>query len=168
MDLQRVCVHEAGHFYLAYKYRPERAVSIRISRQVNTDAPTGQEYVSAGTVITFEPEGSLPRVQVSIRAAGLAAESLIYGESFDDLMKSPSVQWRVKTDKDNAKRDLEMAGLFPSSEAEFTWFYWRAGFSDAVSMMEASADKLSCIAHYCLANLDRDIPKAELVSACHL
>ena len=86
------------HFLLAYTYRPERAVSICISRQSNTDVQAGQQYVSTGHVITFEPECSQPRVLVSIRAAGLAAESLIYGESFEDLMNSPSIRCRVKTD----------------------------------------------------------------------
>jgi hypothetical protein len=168
MNLQRVCVHEVGHFYLAYTYRPERAVSICISRQVNTDVQTGQEYASAGHVITFEPDYSLPKVLVSIRAAGLAAESLIYGESFEDLMNGASVRCSVKTDTDNAKRDLERAGLSPSTEDEFISFYWRAGFSDAVCMMRESVDKLQSIAEYCLANLDRDIPKSDLVSACNL
>ena len=168
MNLERVCVHEAGHFYLAYKYRPARAISICISRQVKRDVLSGQEYVSVGQVVTVEPDGALPKVQVSIRAAGLAAESLVYGESFEDLMNNPSVRLMIKTDTDNAKRDLENAGLCPSTEEEFVSFFWRPGFCDAVSMMRESAEKLRSIAEYCLANLDRDIPKRELVDACNL
>jgi hypothetical protein len=118
--------------------------------------------------VTFDPNDSLPKVQVSIRAAGLAAESLFYGESFDSLMGNPSVQFRIKTDTDNAKRDLEKAGLYPSTEEEFISFFWRTGFDDAVILMRNFMDKLHGIADYCLANLDRDIPKAELVAACNL
>jgi hypothetical protein len=168
MDLRRICIHEAGHFYLALTYRPLRAVSIRISSQIQIDALTGEEYVSVGQTLTLDPCDSLPKVQVSIRAAGLAAESLVYGESFDDLMQDPAVQFRIKTDTDNAKSDLERAGLRPRTEEEFVSFYWRAGFEDAVNMMESSQDKLHRIADYCLANLDREIPKAELVAACDL
>ena len=43
MDVRRVCIHEAGHFYLAFKYRPARAVSICISKQVQIDSHTGDE-----------------------------------------------------------------------------------------------------------------------------
>lgn len=168
MNLRRLCVHEAGHFYVAYMYRPERAVSIRISRQVGRDVQTGEEYVSEGSVCTFYPDYSLPRVLVSIRAAGLAAESLVYGCSFDRLMSSPSFRYVVKTDIDNAKSDLERAGLPPSTENEFISRYWRTGFSDAKCMMEASVDKLQSIAAHCQANVDRDIPRSELVCACNL
>jgi hypothetical protein len=169
MDLRRVCIHEAGHFYLAFKYRPARAVSICISRQVQTDPPTGEEYVSLGQAVSFDPHDSLPKVQVSIRAAGLAAESLVYNEAFDALMGNPAVRFRIKTDTDNAKRDLAKAGLlFPSSsDAEFV-FLFSMGFYDAVTMLRNSQDKLHCIADYCLANLDREISKAELVETCSL
>lgn len=169
MDLRRACIHEAGHFYLAFKYRPARAVGIHISRQVQTDPLTGEKYVSVGQAITFDPEESMPRVQVSIRAAGLAAESLVYNEDFDDLMRNPAVRRSIKTDTDNAKRDLEKAGvLFPSSSEEEFVLFWSMGFEDAVIMMRSSQDKLHCIADYCLSNLDREIPKAELVVNCAL
>jgi hypothetical protein len=167
VNLERACVHEAGHFYLAYKYRPARAISICISHQLKRDVHSGQEYASVGHVITFEPEDALPKVQVSIRAAGLAAESLIYGESFEDLMNNPSVLLVIKTDTDNAKRDLQKAGLCPLTEDEFV-SYWRAGFCDAVTMMCDSVEKLRSIAAYCLENLGRDIPRTELVEACNL
>lgn len=168
MNLQRVCVHEAGHFFVAYRYRRTRAISVRISRQTKIDAVTGEEYVSVGHAVTAEPEYSLPRVQVSIRAAGLAAESLIYRESFEDLMGNPNILSSIKTDTDTAKHDLEMASLHPSTEAEFINIFWRGGFDDAVCLMRDSLEKVVCIANYCLVNLDRDIPKSELVEACDL
>lgn len=167
MDLRRICIHEAGHFYLAWKYRKVRAVSIRVSRSIQTDPLTGEEYVSVGQAITFDPDDSLPRVSVSIRAAGLAAESLVYNESLDDLMRNPTVRFWIRTDTDNAKRDLEKAGLTASTEEEFLNF-WSMGFDDAVIMMKNHQDKLHCIADYCLANLDREIPQSELVANCHL
>ena len=167
MDLRRVCIHEAGHFYLALKYRPARAVSICISRKVQTDA-TGAEYVSVGEAITLEPRDALPKVQVSIRAAGLAAESLVYKESFEDLMGNAAIRRSIKTDTDNAKRDLEEAGLTVTNEEEFVFSYWRPGFYDALNILRSSKGKLECIADYCLANLDRTILKAELVEKCDL
>jgi hypothetical protein len=167
VDFRRACIHEAGRFLLAFMYRPVRAVSICISKQVRTDPLTGQEYVSVGQAVTFDPENSLPKVQVSIRAAGLAAESLVYGESFEDLMRNPAVRRSIKTDTDNAKRDLEKAGLLflSSSDEEFV-LLWSMGFDDAICMMRSSQDKLHCIADYCLANLDREILRAELVANC--
>ena len=168
MNLERICVHEAGHFYVAYMYRRARAISVCISRAAGTDVQTGKGYVSAGHVVTFEPDYSLPKVQVSIRAAGLAAESLIYGELYEDLMNDPHVQRKIKTDTDNAKSDLEKAGLRPSTEDEFIRFFWRIGFYEALSMMRDSVDTLRSIAGYCLANQGREIPKAEIVAACHL
>jgi hypothetical protein len=167
VDLRRICVHEAGHFYLAWKYRKVRALSIRISNQTRTDPLTGEEYVSVGQAITFDPDESLPRAQVSIRAAGLAAESLVYNESLADLMANSTVRFCIKTDTDNAKRDLEKAGLPTSTEEEFLKF-WSMGFDDAVIMLKDSQDKLCCIADYCLANLDREIPQSELVASCNL
>ncbi len=111
----------------------------------------------------------MPRVQVRIRAAGLAAESLVYNEDFDDLMRNPAVRRSIKTDTDNAKRDLEKAGLlFPSSTEEDFVLLWSMGFDYAVVMMRSSQDKLHRIADYCRSNLDREIPKAELVERCDL
>ena len=124
--------------------------------------------MSAGHVVTFEPDYSLPKVQVSIRAAGLAAESLVYGESYEDLMNDPSIQFSIKTDTDNAKHDLEIAGLWPSTEDDFIAFFWRIGFCEALSMMRESVDTLRSIAAYCLANQGRDIPKSENIAACGL
>ena len=161
-------MHEAGHFYVAYTYRPRRAISICISQQAQMDPQTGQDYMSAGHVVTFEPDYSLPKAQVSIRAAGLAAESLVYGQSYEDLMNDPNVQFRIKTDTDNAKCDLQKAGLWPFSEDEFIQFYWRTGFSEALNMMRESVETLHSIAAYCLANQGRDIPKSEIVAACCL
>lgn len=122
-----------------------------------------------GQAITFDPLDSLPKVQVSIRAAGLAAESLVYRQSFEELMQNPSVQQMIKTDTDNAKDDLRKAGLLfqSSTDEEFIWL-WRMGFDDAVNMLRDRQDKLQCIANYCLANLDREISKAELVASCDL
>jgi hypothetical protein len=167
MDLRRVCIHEAGHFYLAYTYRPFRAISIQISRKNQVDAATREEYVSLGEAVTFDPEGSLPKVQVSIRAAGLAAECLVYRESFEELMEDAAVRSSIKTDTENVKRDLVKAGL-PSSSDEELLPLWRMGFDDAVNMMRDHQDKLHCIADYCLANLDREISKSELVANCDL
>lgn len=96
------------------------------------DPQTGQDYMSGGHVVTFEPDYSLPKVQVSIRAAGLAAESLVYEQSYEDLMNDPNVQFRIKTDTDNAKCDLQKAGLWPFSENEFIQSYWRIGFYEAL------------------------------------
>ena len=169
MDLQRACIHEAGHFYVAYKYRPARAVSIRISKQLQTDPRTGEQYLSLGHAVTFDFHDSLPKVQVSIRAAGLAAESLVYNELLEDLMRDPVVLRNIKTDTDNAKLDLEKAGLlFPSSGDEDFAAWWSMGIGDALCMMRSSEDKLHRIADYCFANQDRDIPRAELVAKCDL
>lgn len=168
MDLRRVCIHEAGHFYLAFKYRPARAVSICISKQVQIDSQTGDEYVSVGRAVTFQPRDGLPKVAVAIRAAGLAAESLVYNESFDDLMRNPAVLRSLKTDMDNAKLDLKNGGLLPTDEQEFVSDYWRVGFYDALGVLKHSQDKLGCIADHCFGNLDRTILKAELVEKCQL
>jgi hypothetical protein len=168
MDLRRISIHEAGHFYVAFKYRPRRAVSICISRKVQIDPLTKREYVSVGQAITFDPGDSLPKVQVSIRAAGLAAESITYNETFEALMGNPALRRSIKTDTDNAKEDLRRAGLYPCSEEEFTSLYWRAGFDDAVLLLASSRNKLDCIAEYCLANLDREIRREELIAACTL
>ena len=100
---------------------------------------------------------------MSIRAAGLAAESLVYNESYEDLKGSPTVRFRIKTDTDHAKRDLEKAELlFPSSSEEEFLSLWRMGFDDAVIMMESSQDKLHRIADFCLANPDREILRMRL------
>jgi hypothetical protein len=149
-------------------YRPARAISVCISREAGTDVQTEQAYVSAGHVVTFEPDYSLPKVQVSIRAAGLAAESLVYGGLYEDLMNDPNVQFRIKTDTDNAKSDLEKAGLWSSTEDEFIRFFWRIGFYEALSMMRDSVDTLRSIAAYCLIHQGREIPKSEIVAACDL
>jgi hypothetical protein len=168
MDLRRVCIHEAGHFYVAYKHRPLRAVSICISRQTQVDPLTREEYASVGQAVTFEPNDGLTVVHLRVRAAGLAAESLVYGQPFEELMATPAVRRSIKTDTDNAKRDLVNEGLPVTSEAEFLSSYWRRGFDDAVIMMRSSVDKLHRIADYCLLNLDRTIPRAELVENCDL
>jgi hypothetical protein len=167
MTLKRICIHEAGHFYVALRYRPTRAVSICISQKSQRDAAAGEDYVSGGQTVTFDPKESLPKVQVSIRAAGLAAESLVYNESFENLMQDPDVLFSIKTDTDNAKRDLEKAGLTISSERDFL-FYWNIGFYEAVSMMRGSQDELHRIADYCMGNLDRVISKAEIIAACNV
>jgi hypothetical protein len=44
----------------------------------------------------------------------------------------------------------------------------RSGFHDAVYMVESSQDKVMRIAEYCLANRDREIPRAELVANCDI
>jgi hypothetical protein len=161
---KRACIHEAGHFYLAWEYG--RAFSICIANQVQTDDLTGEEYLSRGHVKTSD-HGALPKVLLSIRAAGLAAESLVYNELLDDLMGNPTVQFSIKTDTDHAKQDLVNAGLPPSTEAEFRK-YWDIGFSEAWNMMRNSQDKLHRIAEYCLANLGREILTSEIVANCHL
>ena len=168
MDLRRVCIHEAGHFYLAFKFRPARAVSICISKQVQIDHITGDEYVSVGRAVTYEPRDGLPKVAVTMRAAGLAAESLVYNESFDDLMQNPAVLRSVKTDMDNAKLDLAKGGIRVTNEQEFVSDYWRVGFYDALGVLKRSQDKLECISDHCFGNLDRTILKAELVEKCQL
>lgn len=168
MDLRRVCIHEAGHFYLAFKYRPARAVSICISKQVQIDSQTGDEYVSVGGAVTLEPRDGLPKVAVTIRAAGLAAESLVYNESLDDLMQNPATRLSLKTDMDNAKLDLTKGGIHATSEQEFVSDYWRVGFYDALGVLKHGQDKLECIADHCFGNLDRTILKAELVEKCLL
>jgi hypothetical protein len=169
MDSRRACIHEAGHFYLAFKYRPSRAHSIRSSRQSRTDSSTGEPYDSLGETCTVDPPDGQPQIIVSIRAAGLAAESLVYNESYEDLMGNATIRFRIKTDTDHAKRDLEKAELmFPSSTDEQFLFFWRIGFDNAVIMMSSSQDKLHCIADYLLANPDREILRAELVEKCDL
>jgi hypothetical protein len=168
MDLRRDCIHEAGHFYVAFMYRPARAVSICISSKVQTDPLTGEEYRSVGQAVTLDPDDSNPNVQVTIRAAGLAAESIIYNESFEGLMGNSAIRFRIKTDTDNARRDLERAGLPVTSEKDFVSFYWRIGFDNAVTMLSSSQEKLNRIAEYCRANLDREIPKEELAANCDL
>ena len=105
---------------------------------------------------------------VTIRAAGLAAESLVYNESFDDLMRNPAVLRSVKTDMDNAKLDLKKGGLRATDEQEFVSDYWSVGFYDALGVLKRGQDKLECIADHCFGNLDRTILKAELVEKCDL
>lgn len=168
MNLRRFCVHEAGHFYVAFLHHPAGAISICISPRVQTDPFTGEPYRSVGQAVTFNPVDSNPRVLMRIRADGLAAESIIYDDSFEDLMANQAVRFRIKTDTDNAKHDLDMAGLAPTSEEEFVSFYWRAGFHDAVNMMSSSQEKLECIADYCQSNIGREIPRAELARHCGL
>jgi hypothetical protein len=53
---------------------------------------------------------------IRIRAAGLVLESIICDESFEELMVNPEIRFRIKTDTDNAKRDLERAGFVPASD----------------------------------------------------
>ncbi len=106
---------------------------------------------------------------MSISAAGLAAESLVYNESYEDLMADPAVRWNIKTDTDHARRDLEREKLLhPSSGDQEFLFYWRTGFDDAVIIMRSSQDKLQRIADYLLANPDREILRAEIVENCDL
>ena len=125
--------------------------------------------MSLGEAVTFDFADSNPKVLVAIRAGGLAAESLIYNEPFENLMSNPAVRRAVKGDTDNARQDLENARLlFPSSsDEEFVWLF-RMGFDDAVCMLRGSQDKLLRIANYCLANQNRDIAMAELVDKCDL
>jgi hypothetical protein len=86
-------------------------VSICISSRVQTDTLTEEGYRSVGQAVTLDPLDGNPSDQVTIRAAGLAAESITYNESFDDLMENSEVRFRIKTDTDYAKRDMERAGL---------------------------------------------------------
>jgi hypothetical protein len=83
-------------------------------------------------------------------------------------MNDPDIQFNIKTDTDNAKRDLEKANLWPSTEDDFIKFFWRIGFYEAVGMMRESVEKLRCIAAYCLTKQGRDIPKSEIIAACGL
>lgn len=169
MDLRRACIHEAGHLWVAYQYRRGRAISIRISKQVKVDANTNEQYLSLGHAVTLDFPNSPPRVLVSIRAAGLAAESVVYNEEFDNLMRDPSVRRSIKTDTDNAWQDLQSEKLlFPSSSDEEFVHLFRMGFDDAVIMLRSSQDKLLRIADYCLQNQDRDIPIQELIANCDL
>ncbi len=168
MDLQRDRLHEAGHFLLAYMYSPARAVSNCMSRTVQADARTGDEYMTIGRAVTLDPNDSNPFVLVSIRAAGLAAESIVYKESFDDLMGNAEVRFRIRTDTDNATRDLKTAGFPVTSEEEFVSHRWRTGFNTAVTMMESFQEELNRIADYCRENLDREILGAELATNCDL
>ena len=165
---RRDCVHEAGHFYVAFLHNPARAVSIRMSPRVQTDPITGEMYTCIGQAVTLDPIDDNPRVILRIRAGGLAAESIVYNESFQDLMSGPEVQFRIRTDTDNAKLDLERGRLTPTSEEEFISFFWSVGFQDAVAMMAHSQEKLECIADYCQLNLARDILREELVRNCRL
>ncbi len=142
-------------------------MSICISRMTKRDAVTGEFYISAGQTFTLDPGDSLPGVLVNIRAAGLAAEHLGYGEPFEKLMQDVEVRFRSATDMHNAKQDLEKAGITISSEQDFL-FYWRIGFEEAVIMMMDSQDKLHRIAEYCMNNLDRVIPGDEIITACNL
>jgi hypothetical protein len=128
---------------------------------------TGEFYISAGQTFTLDLGNSLPRVLVSIRAAGLAAEHLGYGEPFEKLMQDAEVCFRSATDRQNAKQDLEKAEIPISNEEDFL-FYWSIGFQDAVIMMMDSQDKLHRIAEYCMNNLDRVIPGDEIITACNL
>lgn len=65
---RRTAIHEFGHFLTAFKYRPIRAISIRIGQQAKTDPITGEDYVCLGEAVTWTPDDSFPRVNVSIRA----------------------------------------------------------------------------------------------------
>jgi hypothetical protein len=168
MELRRICIHEAGHFYLALSYSSERAVSIRVGREIKQDSITGKNFTSLGTAMTWTPFEANPRVDVAVRAAGLAAESLVYGESFDALISDPNVKQLIKTDTDNAKWDLNRANIRPQNEDHFINVYFRMGFQDAVTIMQGSQDRLNRIADYCLANQGREIPADELVGACDL
>jgi hypothetical protein len=169
MDFRRVCVHEAGHFYVAFLYRPIRAVSIQISRLRQTDALTGEGYTSMGRAVTFHPYEGPSRVDVSIRAAGLAAESITYGDSFEDLMRNPDVRFAIKTDTDNAKSDLRRAGFGEITDTMgFVELFFRPGFDDAVVLLRSSQERLNRIVDYCLANLGREIQREEIVEACRL
>ena len=162
--LKRGAIHEAGHFSVAYRYNPRRAVSICVGSSPAVDAETGAPYSSFGQTVTWDLDGSLPGVLVAIRAAGLAAESLIYEEPYEHLMSAADVNWVIKTDLDNAKQDLYRNGLlFGPNDPTFPEF-WRMGFSNAMSMLQDSEDELHAIADYCIANLGREIPRAELVA----
>jgi hypothetical protein len=149
-------------------YRPERAVSICVSRQPRRDQFTGEEYMSAGSTTTFDPHDGAPKILVDIRAAGMAAESLVYGQTFDDIMNDPDHRFEIKTDTDNAMQDLHRAQMPVGGEQEFRELYWNTSFNDARLMLSNSLDKLLRIADYCEANPDREIPAAEIVEACDL
>jgi hypothetical protein len=125
-------------------------------------------YRCIGQAVTLDSIDDNPRVLLRIRAGGLAAESIIYGESFQDLMSDPEIQFRIRTDTDNAKRDLERGRLTPASEEHFISFFWSVGFQDAVAMMTDSKEKLERVADYCQLNLNRDILREELVRNCRL
>jgi hypothetical protein len=163
MNLRRDCVHEAGHSYVAFLHHPARAISICIAGGIRTDPFTGEPYRLVGQAVTFDPLDSNPSVLMRIRAGGLAAENINYDQSFEELVTNPEVRFRIKTNTDNAKRDLDRAGFAPTSEEQFVSFYWRVGFQGAVTMMEGSQEKLVRIADYCQLNPGRDIPTSELV-----
>ncbi|MFZ0773089.1 MAG: hypothetical protein WCA49_00700 [Candidatus Sulfotelmatobacter sp.] len=155
MDLKRAGIHEAGHFLVAFKYDPRRAVSIRVGGYPATDSTTGEKYVAAGRTITHDLPRSSPKTLVTIRAAGLAAESLVFGQTLESF--APDAE-QYKTDVDNAKNDLEAARLPLDPDL------WRMCFYDARIMLEGSEDKLSAIADYCLANRGREVTREELVA----
>ena len=122
--------------------------------------------MSIGQAVTLDPIDDNPKVLLRIRAGGLAAESIVYGESFEELMSNPEVQFRIRTDTNNAKRDLERGRLTPASDEQFISFFWSLAFQDAVTMMRDSKEKLERIADYCQINLDRDILREEIVRNC--
>lgn len=63
-------------------------------------------------------------------------------------MNTPSVRYGVKTDTDNAKRDLKRAGFSNSTEDEFISSYRRPKFDDAVSMMRAWQNADMWLGHF--------------------
>src|SRR5439155_19740728 len=144
-DLKRRAIHEAGHFAVAYRYNPRRAVSICVGDRPAVDTETGTPYHSTGQTVTWDLDGGQPHVLLPIRAGGIAAESLIYEEPYEQLMSDPQVLWTIKTDLDNAKQDLYRNGLlFTSDDPTFPQF-WRTGFTDAVCLLRNAEDKLHAI-----------------------
>jgi hypothetical protein len=164
MDAEkRNAIHEAGHFLVAYRYNPRRAVSIRLGSLQRKDSQTGVLYMAIGQTVTFDFENDIPGVLVAIRAGGLAAESLMYGESYRQVMSDSNVHWIIKTDIDNAKGDLIRHRIMSGPEDPTFPQWWQIGFSNATSMLIDGVRLLDAMADYCLANRDRDIPCAEIV-----
>jgi hypothetical protein len=76
-------------------------------------AAHGQQISDSALLELYgELEAQAEAGEYAIRTAGLAAESLVYNESFDDLMRNPAVLRSVKTDMDNAKLDLKKGASF--------------------------------------------------------
>lgn len=168
-ELTRACIHEAGHFYVAYRFRPARVVSIRISQQEKTDPRTGKHYTCVGEAVTLDLPDSLPGVLVSIRAGGLAAESLVYDESYETLMQDLGVLRSIEGDLLNAKQDLiHERLLLPGSSPDEFLSMWKSRFYEARGFLRDSLDQVRRIAAYCEANQDRDIPAQEIISRCRL
>jgi hypothetical protein len=163
-DLRRNCIHEAGHFLVAYIFNPQRAVSIRIGSYVSIDSETKTPYTAAAQTVTFDFDDSLPKVLVTIRAGGIAAESVVFGEEYGDLIKSSEVRYRIKTDTDNAKQDLQRHRLITDMNDPTFPPLWEMGLYDALSLLKNRKHTLTAIADYCMANLNRDILREELAA----